>query len=310
MTWKAVDDCGNESATVSQTISVVDETAPVITLHCPPVQTIVCPAQPIFHSPTATDNCDPAPEIVVVSDITTPGACAGAYTRTITWKAVDDCGNESAPVSETIIVIDNVAPVISAAGDDATIACPGEPEFTAPTATDNCDPNPEIVLVSDVTTPGECPGAYIRTRTWMAIDDCGNASGNVSQSITVIDETAPVISAAGNDATIECTESPVFTAPTATDDCDPAPDVILVSDVTEDGECPGTYTRTKTWRAVDACGNESGTVSQTITVIDQTAPVISAAGDDAEISCPGSPVFTAPTATDNCDPNPEIILVS
>jgi hypothetical protein len=34
----------------------------------------------------------------------------------------------------------------------------------------------------------------------------------------------------------------------------------------EDGECAGTYVRTKTWIAVDDCGNESAPVSQSITV--------------------------------------------
>ena len=80
--------------------------------------------------------------------------------------------------------------------------------------------------------------------------------------------------------------------------------IIEVSDVTTPGACAGTYTRTKTWKARDICGNESGTVSQTITVQDVTAPVISAAGADATIDCPATPVFTAPTATDTCDAAP------
>src|SRR5205807_8441946 len=57
--------------------------------------TIDCPAQPVFTAPTATDNCAPAPTVVEVSDVTTPGTCTGTYSRTKTWKAVDVCGNES-----------------------------------------------------------------------------------------------------------------------------------------------------------------------------------------------------------------------
>jgi hypothetical protein len=41
----------------------------------------------------------------------------------------------------------------------------------------------------------------------------------VSQTITQVDTQAPVIGTAGADATIECTATPSFTAPTASDAC-------------------------------------------------------------------------------------------
>src|SRR5207253_5293928 len=58
------------------------------------------------------------------------------------------------------------------------------------------------------------------------------------------------------------------------------------------------YTSAKSWKAVDACGNTSGTVTQTITVRDTTAPTIGGQGSNATIECPASPSFTAPTASD------------
>src|SRR5205814_1258754 len=79
-----------------------------------------------------------------------------------------------------------------------------------------------------------------------------------------------------------------FTAPTASDACRSAT-VQQVSDVTTEGSCAGTFTETRTWRAVDACGNISGTVAQTITVIDNTAPTIGGQGINATISCPSVP---------------------
>src|SRR5439155_1707262 len=100
-------------------------------------------------------------------------------------------------------VNDDVAPVISAAGADATINCPAVPVFTAPTATDNCDPAPSVVLVSDVTTPGTCANTYSQTRTWKAVDVCGNESGTVSQTITVQDNTPPGITCPGP-VTVKC----------------------------------------------------------------------------------------------------------
>ena len=89
---------------------------------------------------------------------------------------------------------------------DATLECDNAAGIAAaiaaaPAATDNCDATPTLNLVSDVTTPGNCPGTYSVTRTWTANDGCGNAT-NRSQVITVIDTTAPVITVPA-DITVE-----------------------------------------------------------------------------------------------------------
>src|SRR5204863_9056096 len=49
-----------------------------------------------------------------------------------------------------------------------------------------------------------------------------NHSATVSQVVTIVDTTPPVIGAAGGNATIECTASPSFTPPTASDACNGA----------------------------------------------------------------------------------------
>src|SRR5204863_9527084 len=115
-------------------------------------------------------------------------------------------------------------------------------------------------------------------RTWIATDACGNTSGTKTQTITVRDNTPPFISDAGANATIDCPASPTFTAPTASDSCNSATVTQVGSDTTDNGTCAGTYSETRTWHATDACGNTSGTVTQTITVRDITAPFISEAG--------------------------------
>src|SRR5438477_1856679 len=169
---------------------------------------------------------------------------------------------------------------------------PATTEITPPTATDTCDPSPAIVVVSDVTTPGTCAGTYSETKTWKAVDACNNSSGTVSQTITVRDNTPPTISAAGANTTINCPATPVFTPPTATDTCDPSPDIVVVSDVTTPGTCAGTYLETKTWKAVDACNNTSTPFPYTTLFRSNTPPTISAAGANATINCPATPVFT------------------
>jgi gliding motility-associated-like protein len=188
-------------------------------------------------------------------------------------------------LTQTFTISDTTAPSISQAGANTTVQCPGTPSFTAPTATDNCG-TATVNVVSTVTTPGNCAGNYSVTRTWNAIDACGNASAPVSQTITVQDNSAPTITAAGANATIDCTATPSFTAPTATDTCGTAT-VNIVSTITTPGNCAGNYTITRTWNATDDCGNASAPVSQTITVQDTTAPTISIQASNIIVDCDG-----------------------
>src|SRR5258708_2334696 len=208
--WDAVDGCNNHSATVSQTITVVDTQAPVISA-AGANATIECTATPSFTAPTASDACNGATVNQVGSDVTGGTACARTITRS--WDAVDGCNNHSATVSQTITVVDTQAPVISAAGANATIECTATPSFTAPTASDACNGATVNQVGSDVTGGTAC--ARTITRSWSAVDACGTADTTVSQTITVVDTQAPVIGAAGANATIKCTATPSFTPPTA-----------------------------------------------------------------------------------------------
>src|SRR5678816_2648678 len=115
----------------------------------------------------------------------------------------------------------------------------------------------------------------------------------------VIDDQAPTIGGQGSNGTVECPASPTFTAPTASDTCGGAT-VHDLGATTTAGTCGNTYTSTKSWNATDDCGNTSGTVSQTIMVIDDQAPSIGGQGDNGTVECPESPTFTAPTASDTC----------
>src|SRR6185369_812451 len=127
------------------------------------------------------------------------------------------------------------------------------PTFTAPTASDACNTVTVNTVGSDVTVGTSC--SKIITRTWRAVDACGNSSATVSQTITQVDSQAPSIGNPGANATIECTATPTFTAPTASDACNTVTVMQVGSDVTGGTSCAKTTTRT--WQAVDACGNSS-----------------------------------------------------
>lgn len=127
--------------------------------------------------------------VVTSADVVT-GSCPIEVLRTYT--ITDGCGNNNS-VTQTIHVHDLTAPVLSGQGANATITSPAVPSFTAPTATDNCDQNPvvsaSVDVVGSVTVAGITSTTI--TRTWSAIDACGNVSVTVSQTITV--NPAPVV---------------------------------------------------------------------------------------------------------------------
>src|SRR5207237_1509237 len=153
---------------------------------------------------------------------------------------------------------DTHAPTIGAAGANATIDCTASPSCTAPTGSDDCS-GATVNLLTSTTTGNSCLKVY--TQTWDATDACGNHSATVTQTITATDTHAPTIGAAGANATMDCTTSPSFTAPTASDDCSGAT-VNLLSSTTTGNSCLKVYTQT--WYATDGCGNHSATVSKTI----------------------------------------------
>src|SRR5512134_2596007 len=203
--------------------------------------------------------------------VTSNDACAGSYSVTRTWTATDACGNSST-ASETSQERESSAPVVAALRAPSTINCPATPVFAVATASDECG-SVFTLTFADVKTDGACAGSYSVTRTWTATDACGNSS-TASQTIHVVDTSAPVIAALPAPSTINCPASPVFAVATASDECGSV-FTLTFADVKTDGACAGSYSVTRTWTATDACGNSS-TASQTIHVVDTSAPVIAA----------------------------------
>jgi gliding motility-associated-like protein len=264
--YQIADIIGNNT-TCSQLIIISDTVAPVFT-PLPQLSTINCPAEPAFAQAKATDNCIGAISLTY-NDVKIDGQCAGSYSVTRTWTATDVCGNSST-ASQTINIQDVTAPVIAALPEPSTISCPDSPVFAQAEATDECG-SAFTLTYDDVRTKGQCRGSYIMTRTWTATDACGNSS-QASQIINVQDIFAPVISHLPETTTIDCPATPVFAQATAVDECHSGFELTF-SDVTTNGECAGSYSITRTWTAIDACGNSS-TATQTIIVQDTTPPKI------------------------------------
>jgi hypothetical protein len=147
-------------------------------------------------------------------------------------------------------------PVISCPGDVTVECAPGatDPLNTGglATATDDC--GVASITHADSAEPGVCPVKEVITRTWTATDICGNSS-SCAQIITVEDTQPPVIAGCPAGMTLEC-DHVIPPAPTliANDDCDGAIVATLDEQLTP-GICAREYTITRTWTAVDACGN-------------------------------------------------------
>src|SRR5690606_12303276 len=316
-TWTATDACGNESTCV-QTITVEDSEAPEIS--CPADVTLSCDesTEPSnTGTATGSDNCSGV--TVDYSDESTKnldgivGTCDDyEYVITRTWTATDECGNSSTCV-QMITVEDNEGPEISCP-TTLTLECGSDTDPASigfATATDNC--SDVTVSHSDVSTQnadgvaGTCDDyEYVITRTWTAVDACGNSSSCV-QTLTIEDTETPEIQCPGN-VTLECgseTDPSNTGFATATDNCSGV--TVTYSDVsTQDADgVAGTcddyeYVITRTWTAVDACGNGS-TCVQILTIEDNEVPEISCPDD---LSLPyGSNVDPSETgyatATDN-----------
>src|SRR5437660_11951056 len=88
---------------------------------------------PNLTAPTASDACGGA-TVVQDSDTTAQGSCANNYSETVTWHAVDACGNTSAQKSRTVTVHDTTAIGRAKCRASATIEWPAAPSFTAAAA--------------------------------------------------------------------------------------------------------------------------------------------------------------------------------
>ena len=292
-TWTATDASGN-SIVYTQTITVQDLTAPVFVENLPADVTVECSAVPDAAVLTATDNCGTA--TVTYNQVINQGICEGNYTIVRTWTATDLCNNQTTH-TQTITVQDTTDPTFNEAlPADLTIECSAVPTAPTLTATDNC--GLANVNYFESSTPGSCVGAYTLTRTWIAIDPCGNTTIH-TQTITVQDTTDPTfVETLPANITVECSAIPQPEVLTAIDNCGTA--TVAFTESTTPGNCTGNYTITRTWTATDLCNNQT-VYTQTVTVQDTTDPTF--VGDlpaNITVECSAVPAPATLTASDNC----------
>ncbi|MFK7809283.1 MAG: hypothetical protein AB8F74_15875, partial [Saprospiraceae bacterium] len=153
--------------------------------------------------------------------------------------------------------VDNSLPII-------VTSCPGA----------IIDIPPVVTALTNISGNTGCAGdPIIVTRTYTITDlNCLDQIVQCEQVFTIEDDEAPMAPAPPADVMVQCAaDVPASVDLTATDNC--SPDVtVSPTVVVTPGACANQFVEVRTWTFADACGNESS-VSQTITVNDDTAPV-------------------------------------
>lgn len=303
-TYRVTDDCGNATDRIQQ-ITIKDTTNPNI--QGPADVTVSCSSQiPAANKNliTAGDNCS-TPVVSIVGDVSDGKSCPQVILRT--YRATDACGNFSDWVQK-ITVNDKTAPTATPM-PEITVSCVTDvpaPDPGSVQASDNGCGQVSVSFLGDDNQGNGCGSKILRS--YRIADQCGNAI-TIQQKIWVNDKIAPVVTQQPGPVTVECLgDVPAVDIGTikATDNCG-AVRIEFVADLNDGNSCPTTITRK--YRVLDACGNYAS-IRQVITVQDKTAPVLSNCGSDQFLECPSQVSFTMPKATDNCDQNPTVKVVS
>ncbi|UCE60683.1 MAG: membrane dipeptidase [Phycisphaerales bacterium] len=193
---------------------------------------------------------------------------------------------------------------------------PPEPDVDPlPTVTGVC--SAEVTTIPTATDPYYCTGTepiygttneplvYTEQGTHTIIWSYDDINGNtrMQTQTVIVEDTIPPELTIPDDVTIECDEStdPSNTGQaTATDNCDPTPEVNYFNG-TEPGACPQEYVLTRTWAGIDIAGNYTH-ADQIITVVDTTGPDVVCPPDLAVVMGDETdPAYTGwATATDAC----------
>ena len=263
VTWTATDVVGNTSTT-EQKVIVVDTTTPDLTI---PEDQIV-EATSIEETLVEIGEAE-AYDITGISSITNNAPEMFSLGSTVvTWVSIDSNGNTTT-FEQTITIVDTIPPSIFVPADIVAEAV---------------DPVLNFIELGDATTydhvgiesvTNDKPDSFSfgdTTVTWTAVDTSGNISTG-TQLVTIVDTTIPEI-VAPSDVTVEATgiSNTVVEIGEAT-----IYDIIQVYTITSDS--PDTFPLGETvitWTATDSSGN-SATATQTVTVVDTTAPGITAA---------------------------------
>ncbi|WP_318999809.1 immunoglobulin-like domain-containing protein [Mesobacillus sp. S13] len=288
--YKVTDTSGNTSET-SRTITVADKGEPVLT----GVEDLTLEAVDSFdvlEGVAATDNVDgDLTEKIEVTGTVEP-LKPGVY---VVHYSVTDAAGNTEEAERKITVVDTVGPVISGADDKTINMHSAFDPAEGVEAIDVVDGDMTSNLLIYGTVNPDVKGKY--TLTYIVNDITRNET-ELNRTITVIDTIKPVISGV-EDLTIKMgADFDLLAGVRATDNADGDLTEAIQINGEVDTKVKGTYTLTYT--VTDTSGN-SESVTRTVHVIDQTAPVITGTVDQTiKAGTAFNPLYGV-KATDNAD---------
>lgn len=314
ITYTVEDSQGNSTSSIRR-VNVVDKKSPVITI-LGENPTILSVGQ-IYSDAgaTALDDTDGN----ITSDIVITGSInpnvVGTYSITYT---VDDNAQNTATVTRTINVIDDIKPTInfSITGNStyAKVRNTVVSVSDAHTGIDNSSIKylwststiepPEASFGSSfvsgetITSPIDVTGSYY---LWILVKDKASNRSIVRTNVFNLDNTKPVIILNGSGSvTINKGSTYSDAGATVTDNEDTS--VSVISSGTVNVNTIGTYTITYT--AIDTAGNAALSITRTVSVVDVSAPMITIIGTNPITLNVGSIYSDAgATALDDVDGN-------
>jgi hypothetical protein len=186
----AVSDGNGNTAYSTNTVVVVDTTAPTITMNGTNVLTVECHGSYVDLGATATDNCSGVVDMVT-NDPVNPNVPATYY---VTYIATDAAGN-SATNTRTVNVVDTTPPTITTCvpaqsitnGPGCSVLLPDYRSLLV--ATDNCS---AVLTIVQVPAPATILPVGSQSLTFYVDDGNGNTN-SCSTTVTVHDGVVPSI---------------------------------------------------------------------------------------------------------------------
>ncbi|WP_430614524.1 gliding motility-associated C-terminal domain-containing protein [Flavobacterium sp. JP2137] len=301
----ATDACGN-ATTKQATFTIADTTAPILVT--PAADLIMeCGTNGNDRITTWLNSHGGASATEACGSITwshnytgLTAACGTTGNAVVTFTATDSCGNTTTTVA-SVRIEDTIAPTLVKEAQNLTVTC-GTNTTEAlnnwlsnrggARAQDSCSAVTWANDYTSLTTACGATGSALVTFT--ATDACGNAV-TTTATFTIEDKTAPVITRAAQNKTVECdgsgntTELNAWLASKggaiATDSCST---VDWTNDFTSlTAACGATGSALVTFTATDACGNEI-TTTATFTIVDTKAPIMVTPPSNELVECDGA----------------------
>ena len=296
-----VADAAGNVATATINVTVLDTIKPALTsvaslsapLNAQGVATISMSQLNI----SSTDNCGS----VTVNTSSLTFGCSNLGANTIQIVSKDAAGNMRTR-NVAVTVTDAIAPSLSVTATPVVLALNASGQATLTSAvlvnsvSDNCSSAPTVTLSKSTFT---CADKGSNNVTVTATDAAGNATTRTA-TVVVMDLAAPTITVTSAPVTVTLSatgQGSVTLAQlgSATDNCS---GVTLVASKLQ-FTCAEVGSQVVTLTATDASGNVT-TATKTVTVIDNSAPVLVATPSNTTVGDCASQVSYAYTVTDNC----------